>query len=74
MLETVLLLAQLIENEANREWNLLLLELFYLLFRASPLVLPTKQVSAIMVETAGAQAMQHLGLAIIRGNATGWVR
>eukprot|EP00943_MAST-04B_sp_MAST-4B-sp1_P004971 g4971.t1 len=33
VLETVLLLAQLIENEANREWNLLLLELFYLLFR-----------------------------------------
>ena len=38
VLETVLLLAQLIENEANREWNLLLLELFYLLFRGqSPL-------------------------------------
>jgi timeless len=33
VLDTVLLLAQLVEDEANRDWNLLLLELFYLLFR-----------------------------------------
>jgi timeless len=33
VLETVLLLAQLVEDDANRDWNLLLLELFYLLFR-----------------------------------------
>lgn len=33
VIETVLLLADMVNEENNREWNLLLMEIFYLLFR-----------------------------------------